>query len=106
MNGPLTDSLKQLERAVTEIPTGELASLIGCLEKLKATALTRICCPTLQVSGTGELLTAKEVSAQLRISQYRAYELLRTGQIKATRLGRSVRVKLADLDEYISTQSA
>lgn len=52
------------------------------------------------------LLTIKEVAKRLKVSEYRAYELARTGVLKSVRLGKSVRVKPSAVDEYIAQHGA
>jgi excisionase family DNA binding protein len=52
------------------------------------------------------LLTIPQVAKRLKVSEYRAYELARQGTLKSVRLGKSVRVKPADLDDYIARQGA
>lgn len=48
-----------------------------------------------------QLLTAQEIAKTLKISLAYAYQLMRTGQIRTVRIGRSVRVRASDLIEYI-----
>jgi excisionase family DNA binding protein len=52
------------------------------------------------------LLTAQEVANILNISRSFAYTLLQTGQIPSIRLGRSVRVRPQDLEEYIDSNTS
>ena len=47
------------------------------------------------------LLTAEDLAEALRISRYRAYELLRDGELPAVRVGRLVRVREDDLAAFI-----
>lgn len=47
------------------------------------------------------LLTAQDVANALQISDAMAYLLLQRGHIKTVRIGRIVRVRPADLDEFI-----
>jgi excisionase family DNA binding protein len=50
-------------------------------------------------------LTIPEVAKRLKVSEYRAYELVRQGEIKKTPLGeKSVRVKPSDLAAYLAKQ--
>ena len=60
-------------------------------------ALTRI-----RDSHDGDLLTIPEVAKRLKVSDYRAYELARQGVLKSFRLGKSVRVKLSAINEYLT----
>ena len=49
------------------------------------------------------LFKPEEVASILSISRSYAYTLLKTGELPAVRLGRSVRVRPKDLENYIST---
>lgn len=51
-----------------------------------------------------ELLTVAEVADMLRVSTMTVYRLIRTGELPAVRVGRSYRVKSADLDTYLEAQ--
>jgi excisionase family DNA binding protein len=48
------------------------------------------------------LLTIPEVAKRLKVSDYKAYELARQGNLKCVRLGKSVRVKPSAIDDYLS----
>lgn len=48
-----------------------------------------------------KLLTVHDVATILNVSRSHAYVLMQSGQIPAVRLGRSVRVRPKDLEEYI-----
>jgi excisionase family DNA binding protein len=47
------------------------------------------------------LLPVAEVATMLAVSKARAYELTRTGLLPSVRLGRQVRVSMADLQGFI-----
>lgn len=47
------------------------------------------------------LLNADELAAQLRISLSKAYALMRQGEIPTVRMGRSIRVRQKDVDDFI-----
>ncbi len=49
-----------------------------------------------------KLLTAREVSEILQVSLAFAYELIRRGDIRSVRLGRAVRVRREDLEDFIA----
>ena len=62
--------------------------------------------PTIIFGGDMEkekLLTAVEVSQLLGISRSKAYLLMRQREIPAITLGKNVRVKIEDLEEYIQS---
>ena len=49
-----------------------------------------------------ELLTAGDVAAQLNVSRSKAYQLFQSGEIPCVRMGRTTRVRPADLQAYIN----
>jgi excisionase family DNA binding protein len=53
---------------------------------------------------TQRLLTAGEVAEQLRVSTMTVYRLIRRGELPAVRVGRNYRVRVEDLDRYLSEQ--
>ncbi len=88
-------------KAATLAPEAAQALLIG-LASIQPVLLQR----ALIASGHGhedeQLLTIPEVAKRLKVSHYRAYELARQGMLKSVRLGKSVRVKPAAVDEYVA----
>lgn len=53
---------------------------------------------------TERLLTAAEVAEDLRVSTMTVYRLIRRGDLPAVRVGRNYRVRVADLETYLSEQ--
>ena len=51
------------------------------------------------------LLKPCEVAATLRISRSLAYRLIRQGEIRSVRIGRTVRVQVQDLENFIQANS-
>jgi excisionase family DNA binding protein len=51
--------------------------------------------------GLESLLTASEVSSMLRVSKSTTYSLMKSGELPAVRIGRSVRVREQDVDRFI-----
>jgi excisionase family DNA binding protein len=49
-------------------------------------------------------LTVNEVADLLRVSRMTVYRLIKEGQIKALRVGRSYRLREDDVDEYLSAR--
>ena len=49
----------------------------------------------------GKLLKAEEVAELLSVSRSFAYALMQTGQLPTVHLGRAVRVRPEDLEEFI-----
>jgi len=53
-------------------------------------------------TGVPQLLKANDVAEILQISRTKAYQLMQIGEIPTVRIGRSVRVVLSDLEDFIS----
>lgn len=51
---------------------------------------------------SAKLLKASEVASILNISKAFAYKLMQTGQLATVNIGASRRVRLADLEEFIT----
>ena len=51
------------------------------------------------------LLKVAEVAQILNVSDSHVYRLIKSGELPSVRMGRSLRVKPADLDEYISNKT-
>jgi excisionase family DNA binding protein len=49
-------------------------------------------------------VTVAEVADQLRVSNMTVYRLIQSGQLPATRVGRSYRIREEDLDRYLAEQ--
>jgi excisionase family DNA binding protein len=50
----------------------------------------------------GGFLTVAEVAAQLRVSTMTVYRLIRSGELTAARIGKSYRLRPADLDAFLA----
>ena len=99
------EGLEQIEREIEVASTAECVELVGKLERLKALVWGRIMAASLPTPNDSNLLTIPEVASQLKVSEYRAYELVRHGEIKKTSIGKtSVRVKPSDLAAYVAQQ--
>ena len=49
-------------------------------------------------------LTVAELAQQLRVSNMTVYRLVQSGQLPATRVGRSYRIREEDVDRYLAEQ--
>ena len=49
-------------------------------------------------------VTVAEVADQLRVSNMTVYRLIQSGQLPATRVGRSYRIREEDVDRYLAEQ--
>jgi excisionase family DNA binding protein len=47
-------------------------------------------------------LTVAEVAEQLRVSSMTVYRLIRSGDLAALRIGRSYRLRPADVDQFLA----
>ncbi len=52
------------------------------------------------------LLKSDEVAEKLCVSRSFAYQLMKRGEIKTVRIGRTVRVRQQDLNEYIEKRTS
>ena len=102
MTPPSLDQLIQ-DPAKAAILSPEIAQalLIG-LASIQPLLVQRALMGPLEKTGEEDLLTIDQVATRLKLSQYRAYELCRHGELKAIRLGKSVRVKPSDLQAYVA----
>jgi len=59
-----------------------------------------------QIDDTNETgyLTVGEVAASLRVSTMTVYRLINAGHLPAVRIGRSYRLRRADVDRYVAEQ--
>jgi excisionase family DNA binding protein len=48
------------------------------------------------------LLTVEETATQLRIARRRVFEMIRDGSLPSVKIGRSRRIRSADLAEYVA----
>jgi excisionase family DNA binding protein len=48
------------------------------------------------------LLTVNEVAELMRVSNMTIYRLIKAGELNATRVGRSYRLRQRDVDEYLA----
>lgn len=46
-------------------------------------------------------LTVQEVAELMRVSSMTVYRLIKAGEMRAARVGRSFRIREADVDEYL-----
>lgn len=107
MNGPvdiptIDELVADPGRAAYLPPEVAQALLIG-LASIQSLLVQRALMGAQKGQGESGLLTIKEVAQQLKVSTYRAYELVRQGEIKKTLVGeKSVRVKPTDLEAYLA----
>ena len=77
----ITEVLMLVEGALQSTPQAEIPTVLGHLEKAKALAWGRLHAAPRNGQVEGELLTVPEVAQRLKVSKYRAYELVRQGEI-------------------------
>jgi excisionase family DNA binding protein len=53
------------------------------------------------VPSEDRLLTVREVAARMRVSNMTVYRLIQAGDLRATRVGRSYRLRQTDVDSYL-----
>lgn len=50
------------------------------------------------------LLTVREVADAMRVSHMTVYRLIRSGQLRAVRVGRVFRIRESEIDRYLSAR--
>lgn len=51
------------------------------------------------------LLTVSEVADHMRVSSMTVYRLIKSGSLKAVRVGKNYRIRANDLDSYLQSSS-
>lgn len=51
-----------------------------------------------------QLLTPSEVAEMLRVSSMTVYRLIKSGELRAARIGKSYRISEADVDAYLEAR--
>ena len=112
MAGPsYSDVLVSLKGALEGLPPADCARVLGDLERLKAILWHRMMTAS---SGTtsekqgseGTLLTLPQVATRLAIPEGRAYELARQGTLPTVRVGKYVRVPLAEFETWVAQRTS
>jgi excisionase family DNA binding protein len=104
--------LEQLERELAAWPPGDYAHLLGMLERVRVSAWVKVLgsnrdsTQTLSGQDGGRLLTVPQVAERLTIPEGYAYELARRGILPVVRLGKYVRVPLAELERWVGQQTS
>ncbi len=52
----------------------------------------------------GDLMTVEQVAAYLQLNKLTVYKYVRSGELPAVRLGRSFRVRRADVEEFLEAR--
>lgn len=98
--------LDELKRNLSTVPIEKLPIFLSALAAMTAEVQLRIMMAgSAPVACQAEtLLTPQEVAVSLKMSTYRVYELCRQGKLPSIHLGKSVRVKLSAVAEYLAKQ--
>jgi excisionase family DNA binding protein len=57
-------------------------------------------------SARSRFLTPAEVAEQLRVSSMTVYRLIKSGELRAARIGKSYRISEEDVDAYLQARSS
>ena len=103
--------IASLEEAIAQGKVMDVPGLLGELERLKAMLWSRVLtvsCRAMshQLPDTAMLLTLPQVAMRLAIPDGRAYELARQGQLPIVRVGKYIRVSLAELETWVGQQTS
>ncbi|CAN5176756.1 hypothetical protein BH24ACT1_BH24ACT1_02670 [soil metagenome] len=55
-----------------------------------------------QISGRAQYLTVAEVAETLRVSTMTVYRLIKSGDLRAVRVGKSYRLSIDEVDRYLA----
>jgi len=102
MTPPSLDQLIQDPAKAAILPPEIAQALLIGLASIQPLLVQRALMGSSDKVGEEDLLTIDQVATRLKLSQYRTYELCRQGELKAIRLGKSVRVKPSDLQAYVA----
>jgi excisionase family DNA binding protein len=100
-----------IEEAVAQGKVADVPALLGALERLKAMLWSRMVAASCgatspQPPDAATLLTMPQVAKRLAIPEGRAYELARQGQLPTVKVGKYVRVPLAELETWVGQQTS
>ena len=92
-----------LSRIVLEVPAAELPGLVGALAQAQAVALARLTADGApSPPPQDQLLTMPEVAERLAITEHRAREMGRRGELPVVVVGeRFIRVRRSVLEEWV-----
>ena len=100
-----------LEEAIAQGKVVDVPGLLGELERLKAMLWSRMVTMSCRATShqppdTASLLTLPQVATRLAIPEGRAYELARQGTLPTVRVGKYVRVPLAEFETWVGQQTS
>ena len=104
--------LEQLDGELTAWPSADCTQLLGMLERVRVSAWAKVLGSSraspqaLSRQDGGQLLTVPEVAERLAIPEGYAYELARRGVLPVVRLGKYVRVPLAEFETWVGQQTS
>ena len=104
--------LEQLERELTAWPSADCTALLGVLERVRVSAWAQVLESSssspqaLSRQDGGRLLTLPQVAERLTIPEGYAYEMARRGMLPVVRLGKYVRVPLAEFETWVGQQTS
>jgi excisionase family DNA binding protein len=59
--------------------------------------------PSVGANAVGPVLTVGEVAEALRVSPMTVYRLVNTHELAALRIGKNIRIRVADLDRFLAS---
>ena len=57
------------------------------------------------LSSKTQLLTVNEVARELRVSNMTIYRLIKSGEIRAIRVGKNYRIRESDVNKYLADRA-
>lgn len=105
-NSPTIDELLTNPAKAASLPPATAQALLITLAAIQPLLIQRALMGNQNEHADKELLTVPEAAERLKLSAYRVYELIREGHLKRIPIGKAVRVKVSDLNEFIAKQGS
>lgn len=105
----LEDTLQTLEETIGAASIAEIPPLLGILERLKALSWSRMVIEPqhTQREATGKTaMTAKDVAPLLGVQPTMVYELVRQKKLKFYKVGKYIRFREGDVQEFLANGGA
>src|SRR5688572_7302375 len=104
-NGLSLDLLVDNPSRISMLDPASARDVLISLASIHPVLIQRALAPSVSRTDEDGLLTMNEVAVKLKISEDKAYELVRQGALQSIHMGRLVRVKPSSLAEYVARSS-
>jgi excisionase family DNA binding protein len=110
-SGDVSALIALIEQEIAHGKVEDVPAFLGELERLKAILWSKMVTASYSSasnhpSGAVTLLTMPQVAKRLAIPEGRAYELARQGRLPTVKVGKYVRVSMAELETWVEKQTS